>query len=375
MQVKQVSAFHAIAFIVSVVLGLSLIALWASDEDAETQAAQFGNGLATALASLSSEPLAQKDRIHLGVLVNRLLEIEPVSGVAVYTVDNEMLALSGATQRGLVFTHPVLQDHSIIGYVRLHLDESAFTHNTGPGLFAFSLLLILIVPLGAVALWQRAVRQFVEEPAQPAAVPAAEPPPEPDLEPCYLLVLNLFNQLTLSPRQRDLEVAHAMRLAERIADIYQAGIQPLPGTGLLLTFDEQGDPDRALHVIYAAFVLSQLLSDGESWGHYRLGAHVLQIEADAELSLQAPEIRDTAMLSALAKETTLVISTALKARIPRPERFDLEPLANPLLHELETTEALAWLIRSLQGSTRAIVDQQVREITHSRDASSSESTF
>ena len=372
---NQTAVHLIIAFSVAIGLGLGLISLWSSSEDADARAAQLGNGLATGLASLSAEPLLQADRIHLGVLANRLLDIEPVTGVAVYTVNNETLALSGNTQRGLAFTHPVLADDGIVGYVRLHLDQSAFEDSQGIGHYLLSALLVLIVPLAAVFAGPR-ITEFLAARERTASVlhdPELEAPPS--LEPRYLLTLNLFNQLTLSPRQRDLELQHATEIASEIAEIYQAEVRQLPGTGLLLTFGHQNDVDGPLHLINSAFVLSQLLCDQESWGHYRLGAHLIELTPETPLTLQEPQIRDTTLLSALARERTLVISATLKEAIARPERFDLEPLTNPLLFEMETTEPRAWLIRSLHGSQKDLVDQQVRELSYSRDATSRESTF
>ena len=231
------------------------------------------------------------------------------------------------------------------------------------------------MPLASVIAWQQAAAFTAARRHDLAVLPVAESDTPPRLEPCYLLTLNLFNQLTLSPKQRDLELEHATEIASSIAEIYQAQVRRLPGTGLLLTFDHRIETDRPLHVINSAFVLSQLLCDQESWGQYRLGAHLIELGPDSALTLQEPQIRDATMLSALARERTLVISSTLKASIERPERFELEPLTNPLLHEMETTEPRAWLIRALHGAQKEIVEQQVRELSYSRDTTSRESTF
>ncbi len=387
LRVKQARRNFLLGLAISITVALGLGLAWLDDSDVQQRIQLFGGALASGLATLAVEPLTQRDQIHLGVLANRLAELTEVSGVSIYTVNNEMLAVSGNIQRGLAFTQPIVQGGSIVGYVRIQLTPAAaFAENASSSLLAVSVLIVLLVPLAlfglselrlpgrlhsAKLLGPDAARTETED------VPARLDEPE---VPHYLLVLNLFNQLSLTREQCERELAHASIFADEIAGIYYARVSELTGTGLLLEFDDTADADRPFQVICAAFALAQLLLEAETWGTYRLGLHVIELPRSRSPAPDVAEIADTALLSALAKPSTLAVSAELYDRIGDVERFNSQRMSNPLLTELESTPPAAWLIDSLDPAHQSLIAAQVSEIADAAggypvDSTSRESTF
>ncbi|MFV2090787.1 MAG: hypothetical protein ACC642_09025, partial [Pseudomonadales bacterium] len=324
---------------VSFATGLGLLLLWSIGRDEEQRVDHFGSTLTAALASQVIEPLIAEDLIHLGVLANRIIELPEVIGTTVYTVDNKMLAISGDVQRGRPFTQAVVLDDAIVGYVRLQIDEALFREGLPTLHLVVSLLLMLFFP--ALALLFNQTRHSRRAIKFPATVEIKEPQ-SPD--PHYLVTLNLFNQLSLPPDECKTELALARQLATAVADLYQGEVLDLSGTGLLISFDTTDSDDRPFHVICAASALSQLLANTDSRGRYRLSAHRILLNEGEPLDLDADEVADAAVLSALARDNTLAISGALFDEVPFAQRLDSERMNNPLLEELESISGCAYLL-------------------------------
>ena len=380
LRVKQARRNLLLGLAISFTVAASLGVAWLTDNEGPERIQHFGSALASGLATLAVEPLIQRDQIHLGVLANRLLELSEVGGVSIYTVNNEMLAISGDIRKGYAFTQPVVQGGSIIGYVRIQLTPApTFAENVSNATLAMSALIVLLVPLALYGLsevqlpgsQQTAGTNDIQD------VPAGLNEP---VVPHYLLVLNLFNQLSLTRERRDRELAHASFFADEIAGIYYARVCELSGTGLLLEFDDTADADRPFQVICAAFALAQLLHAAESWGTYRLGLHMIELPRSHSPAPDVAEVADTALLSALAKDSTLAVSAELYDRIGEFARFDSQPINNPLLTELESTPPAAWLINRLDPTHHSLIAEQVRAIEAAAerypvDSIARESTF
>lgn len=374
LRVKRVRRDLLLALLVSALVSGALLHLHSHDNALEADNQALGESLAAGLAGLAVEPLTNRDRIALGVLANRLVAVDQISGITIYTVDDEMLAISGDSQRGRPVTQAITQDNTVVGYVRIMLianpasDKESYTE--------LGLAITLLIPLLVVSLWQLPWRRL-RLPAAPVDEPIAVPeaPPAPPVA-HGLLAVNLFNQLTLKPEVREQELAHAQAVAESVADLYAASVTPLTGTGLLLSFDGSADSERPFQVICAAFLLARLLADAESHGQYRLGLHTVTLPANNQAPTDLAEIQDAALLSAVARPQTLAVSDALFASIEQPDRMLAEPMRNPLLNQLESTEPRAWLVAGLDDLYQQQLDAQVRELSYSSaPATPSESTF
>ncbi len=357
-------------------MALGVLALHGHEDERGEQLQAVGKSLAGGLAGLATEPLADGDRITLGVLASRVNGLEPVAGVTIYTVADDMLAIAGEPQRGRAVIEPVVQDNTVIGYARVSLvvpeDKSS------AGALALTVLLVLLTgPLVVAA----AGLKLPALPQPTAAAPASAQVVEVTLTPKarYLLVVNLFNQLSLKPEVREQELTHAHHVANQVADLYTGHVQPLRGTGLVVEFNGGDDVERPFQIVCAAFLLSRLLRETDTHGHYRLGSHLVNLRDDEVLEPISAEVRDAALLSAVAKSGCLVVSDELFQRLARRERVAADPMSNPLLHQLETTAPNAWLLSALAAPYDALLAQQAQELGYAdgspSDTTSRESTF
>ena len=321
-------------FAVSLITALGLIALMVAGRNDDAHIEQFGTSLAGALASQAIEPFLAEDLIHLGVLSNRISSLEEVAGATIYTVEDRLLTSSGDIRRGRPFTEPLIHEGSIVGYVRLHIDESRFG-STFPGtLVALALAWASLVPAALLSIRWLGARRWPLSLSAPAELAPPEIIVAQEPEPRFLVVVNLFNQLSLGPERRTAELSFARRLADIVAELYHGRVHDLPGTGLLLEFAPGTSDDRPFHVVCAAFVLSRLLREADSWGRYRIGVHRVLLDPAGQPDPVDDSVTDAAVLSALAREETLVLSAALLAEMRYPQRLTGEPMRHPLLRRV-----------------------------------------
>ena len=135
----------------AVITALSLVTIWSVTDERETHLEQFGSSIAESLAHLSTEPLMKQDRIHLGVLTNRIAEMSEVQGVGIFTVDDKVLALSGTLAGGTSYTSTVTSGDAIVGYVKLAVNAIVFSPRSKSARYLLSVLVIFITPFLVVA--------------------------------------------------------------------------------------------------------------------------------------------------------------------------------------------------------------------------------
>lgn len=376
LHVKRLRRELLLAMAVSCLVGTSILSLHDHDTARAADDQALGQALAAGLAKLAVEPLANRDRIALGVLANRLVALEQISGITVYTVDDEMLAISGDTQRGQTVTEAITRDNSVVGYVRIMLAAPASAGGSENGWMAFAVM--SLSPLLLVALWQLPWREIQLRSAQretSAEIRVSEPEPAAPVA-HTLLAVNLFNQLTLKPELRDRELAHAHHVADAVAERYDAEVEALSGTGLLLVFAGSDEPDRPYQTLCAAFLLARLLFEADTHGQYRLGLHTAKLVDEDRPSLELLEVQDAALLSAVARPATLAVSHALFQSIPNPGRVVATPMRNPLLNQLESTAAEAWLVSGVDEFSQLQIEEHADDLNYSSAAATpSESTF
>lgn len=376
--------------VLTTALVLWLVLSLTSREEQRMEA--FGAAAARGLAELAVQPVMRQDRMHLGVIANRLAELPEIRGVASYSADNQLLTTTGDVQ-GPHHTQPVTADERIVGYVRVALEPQAFAVSH-PARTAVLLGALLVIPFAVAVGWSvgRAARQGRIGPLLPqrrsrhaaeAGDPAdtaqadehAEAPDPPPLIRHYLLAVNLYNQLTLLPTEREFELSLCTELAESVAEIYQGQVVNLPGVGILVDFDHTDDDDRAFQVVCGAFLLARLLRDEAPFGSYRLGLNLVENPADEALPLDHEAVADAALLSALAKNLFLAMSGPCFAALQGRERLQARPLHNPLLDQLSTSDPGCYLVTELEPSCAGLVLQQAEQLRSQRDAISNPSTF
>jgi hypothetical protein len=371
----------------SLLATLGLLLVWQLTDPRQATIDRFGTSVAQTLAALSVEPLLKLDRMHLGVLSNRVATVPEVSGVAVFTLDDQVLALSGELTSPR-YTETVVFDDSAVGYVRVALNQSAFQDGLlgGPRL-AGLLLVIVLAPLlvaTGVAL-QRAWPGWQRQREAAAAVDARQHPALPEVAAMkedsaieirhYLLAVNLHNQLSLSPGEREFELSLCIEMAEALAAVYQGQVVALPGVGVLVDFDHTQDPDRPFQVVCAGLVLARVLREESPFGTYRLGLHVITRPGDELLSMDDPAVADAALLSALARELTLAVSGPCFSLLERTERLESQASRHPLLDQLNTCDPECHLITNLESDYQPLLLQQTAQLTGQRRSTASESTF
>ncbi len=356
------------------ITALTLVLIWGLTDEREARLAQFGSSVAKSLAYLSVEPLMKQDRIHLGVLTNRVAEISAVVGVGIYTVDDKVLALSGTPAAGIGHTEMVTSGDVIVGYVRLSVDRLAFELGDTPSRSLRYFLSVLVVLLSPFVVLVVSNLNASRKLARGSTISEPSEDDQADSVPRYLLAINLYNQLGMTLQERELELAYGLTMAEQVANLYHGHAAYLPGTGILVGFEHNDDTDRAFQVMCAAFVLVHLLDEDAGRGTYRLAVHEFLLPGHKNLEVTAPEVLDTILLSALAKHRTVAVSERFFIRIPRNERLISQRLDNPLLEELTTTEA-CYLITGLTRAYADLIDLQVARLTAQRDSTASESTL
>jgi hypothetical protein len=353
---------------------------------------RFGAATARALAELAVEPMLRQDRMHLGVIGNRLADMPQIDGVASFALDDELLASTGSVQ-SLQYSEQVIVDGNVIGHVGVSLVPGAFAEHDGVRAAA-ALLCLLLMPLVIASGWalgqpdrRRALATRLPRlpsrlPWSPApapvpalAPPAAAPEPEPPEVVRYLLAVNLYNQLSLPATEREFELSLCVDLAASVADRYQGEATGVPGLGAVVTFDHSDDPERPFQIVCAALVLARLLREEAPFGVYRLGLNLTRGPAGAPLPLNDDAIADAALLSALAKDSTLALSQPFALALTDRPDLITKPLVNPLLDDLTTGNAGCRLVTELESPYAACVIQQAEQLRTQRDAISSPSTF
>jgi len=244
---------------------------------------------------------------------------------------------------------------------------------------------MLLMPLAVAGGWALAgaIRAGRLDTTRPWRRPAPVLPP-PEQEPVpetaadvrhYLLAINLYNQLTLQIDQRDFELSLCLELAEAVAEIYQGQVVNLPGVGVLVDFDHTDDSDRPFQVLCAAFLLLRLLQDEAPFGQYRLGLNLTELPADEALAADHAAVADAALLSALARDSSIAVSATVVAVLDNTARLRTRPLVNPLLEELATSSADCRLVTDLEAPYHTLVVQQAAQLRDQREATSNPSTF
>ena len=155
----------------------------------------------------------------------------------------------------------------------------------------------------------------------PDPAPAASPVPVSDNgAPPYLLVLNLFNQGSLGPADRDAAYAACNQRMQRVLGLYKGRVCRLHGTGLFALLDSLEGDDHAFSGICAALLALRLTGQlnversqqkkktlGLRAGLTRLANPTTStLEADLLDELDG-ELSATLLLSATAKDHTLAI--------------------------------------------------------------------
>lgn len=354
----------------AVVIGLS------SDADPGRETAeQFGQALATELAALSARPLMTSDALALAAQTRRLIAGGTVTQAEVRTMTGEVLASAGqASAADRRFVRRIQIDGTDAGAAEISVDLGAFDRPVDRATIAGALILpaLFSVLYAWWPLMQTRVSRRRERPRVASVELEAELTDEalgPGERGLYTLVVNLFNQLALDTDQRESLNDGIERISEQVASLYGARLLELPGTGVLLAFEAGSHSDRCFEVVCAALLLAQTLDSDEHRaeqsqiepsikGTYRFGLHRSDYPADDIELIDLEAVSDTVLLSATARNSTLVVSEQVFADLDRAERLLFEDQRNLALGALETTGEQCFLVHGVTDSYQVLIERQ-----------------
>ena len=418
--------------LVTVLVPVLITAVWSARQDAAAELARHGNTVAERLAASAAESVLATQRIALSVLVREFTRMEAVATAAVYSADHRLLAAADdsaispaeldARQTSSVFIVPIPMQDSIAGYARIGIDRDAFAPRHQPlllGIAASTTTLVLLLAAVLGARLQRRLQRMRElleseldqqahardpfdaltELLDPPATADSAVDPLADIDrastdqhrPLYLVVVNLFNQISLSHDERSAVLERCEALLDRVCRLYGGRHERLPGTGLVIVLDALSESgDHAFQAICAALlatrVFEELNLERRHDGAVRLALRVgverivdagddpdadargdADMHADPEsarphdrtLIGNFPETVSRAVtLSALARERTIAIGDAVHAACSEPARLVARPLQSPVLRATGSDDA--WLVEDLAERYRDLLDRQAQ---------------
>ena len=317
--------------------------------------ARFGETLARQTAALAAYPVLRQDGIRLGEISNRMAAFDEVRSVTVYSIDNRLLAAAGDIRGGSgdTWVQPVTIEDTVAGHVRVVLEPSRFHLPLAAALGATWYIWLATFALAALGCYRLAM------PARRLRAPRPQR--------SFILVVNLFNRSSLIPSTRTRVIRDGLEIAERVARLYQGRAFEHAGAGILLAFDDSGEPDRTFEAVCGA-MLAQKLFEGMHGGRggldgpsFRYGLALGDWYGDPAELADAPETRDAILLSALAPTGMLAIGNSAYLTVERPERLDLAPLDSLATKTLSSPSITPCrIVRGAVGTYRTLLDEQVQ---------------
>ena len=277
------------------VLPITFAALALDSQNAAATAARYGSTIVDRLAANAAAPLLADDLIGLSLLVREYKAIEDVATVAVYGANDRLLAAADGTatsparleQQPLPGIHiqAVRLEDSIAGYARIAL-RPAPAYGGQPALLLAALAAVaLLTAMGAwlggrIDLRLRPLREEFEEVTGQQArsrghlaalielgselAAERDVAPEPNTlreRQLYVLIVNLFNQISLPTSARHDVLDQCETALEQVCRLYGGRQEELPRTGILVTLDALSDSgDHAFHAICAALLAQRIFA-------------------------------------------------------------------------------------------------------------------
>ena len=363
---KSLLGTIAVTYLIAVSLVLSIWHFTASGQ-AHTRLVAFGNTSTHRLSELAVKPLLSNDRFELSTLVNDMAMFNEVAGISVYSVDNQLLAVAGnfAPRSTLpTFSQEVTVQDTVAGYVRIMINPDAFQTSFSDK-FMRSVLwcasgLLALVGIMFGLLLRTNLSESDDSMEEGVSSEAS----------AFILVVNVFNQISLPAEARARAMSIATARSNRVANLYAAQATPLAGTGVALAFDQTDAHDRSFEVVCAALLLGRAL-DAMNHDHYteerpeirfRFGLHVGPVCTTLDELLSTDNGRDTVLLSALASDGHLAVSEDVMASITRTERIIGHITDNPAAAGLISTSRRYHLVERVAPAYQSLIERQAELI-------------
>lgn len=404
------------AVLLAIVLGvlpMTFAALALGAQNTAAASARYGSTIVDRLAANAFEALLADDLIGLSLLVREYKALDDVATVAVYGANDRLLAAADGTatsparleQQPLPSIHiqAIRIEESIAGYARIALRPTPADGGQPALLLAALAAMALLTATGAwlggrIDLRLRPLRDEVEEMTGQQAQSrghlaalleisgqitdvrevAAESNTLRERQ-LYVLIVNLFNQISLPASARDDVLDQCESALEQVCRLYGGRQEELPRTGILVTLDALSDSgDHAFHAICAALlaqrVFANLNAERARTGEVQLALRIGLERVSEDESNSQPEVMAQAFpesvsrsitLSALARDEGIAIGDAVLKACSDPERLVREPLQSAALRALGGS-GHAWLIRDLAPGYRGLLERQAQLLLGSK---------
>lgn len=317
---------------------------------------RFGSSMARSTADTTRGLLLKQDRLELAVIAHALTEQPEISGVAFYDPSENILAMSGAIERGESFTaHAQLED-TITGYVSLTLQAEAFASGDGAIRWLSTLVLLLLSPVLGLVLVQLTTRGS-------RSLPIVTVPDTPRRnQQSFCLVVNPYNLIGLSRPASQQVLADAMAMASEVCALHAGLAQTVGERGVLVLFDSESV--TASQAVTGAFLFQQLLNSYETEGEFRCYLTTVHCPGPpAELEAFSLDMlgdqfdfEQMMTLASLAKPLSLLLDASVHAKLDGDSKTWTRPYNHPLLDE--QTEATFEIAELPQPQAASIGDQQ-----------------
>ncbi len=331
---------------------------------------RFGDALGTLAAELAAEPMLRPNPVAFSNLGHRMTAFDEVVGFSLYTVDDRVLVFSGRDARevGTVHhTYPVAADDTVVGYARIVLDRARFRPTVAELVFVSVpfWLLALAATIGLAVVGPRLMRSSKAREADVENVEAGA---------AFILVVNLFDQKNMPGEEQGAVLGLALERADQVANIYGGKAEPLPGTGILVMFDDTESSDRCFEVCCAALLTAKVIEltnfrrAARSQPTFRFGLHRRDEPAPNVTVEESEEAREALLLSALAPDGKLAVSEDVFSRIDGPDKLaaDMAPR-----RALAGTNLSGYrLVHSALGSYGSVIERQAQLFAGRRRRSS-----
>lgn len=402
--------------LIAIVLGVlpvTFAALAVNTQNGAAANARYGSTIVDRLAAHALDPLLADDLISLSLLVREYKALDDMATAAVYGADDRLLAAADGTATSParlekeplpgIHIQPIRLEENIAGYARIALRPPA-AHQHQPALLLSALAAMTL--LTAAGAWLGTRLDFKLRPAREEleditgqqarsrghlaalvelgegihagreAAPEASRLRERQL---YVLVVNLFNQISLPASARHEVLDQCETALEQVCRLYGGRQEELPRTGILVTLDALSDSgDHAFHAVCAALlaqrVFANLNAERARTGDVQLALRIGLERVSEDEGQSPPEVMAQAFpdsvsrgitLSALARDQGIAISDGVLRACSDPERLIREPLQSAALRALGGS-GHAWLIRDLAPGYRGLLDRQAQLLLGSK---------
>ncbi|MEX1198998.1 MAG: AhpA/YtjB family protein [Pseudohongiellaceae bacterium] len=340
----------------------------------EQQTDSLGATLANQTALLATELVLSNDLISLNVLLTELTRSPAVSQAAVFTVDDQVLAISGPSAsrapnrepgRTGSYVAPIALQDSVAGYVRVYLDQQQMIGGTPSTLWmtpgAMALMLILSATLMTALQRPRQPPRPDDEAQEPGDTAASVMPAN-----AVLHLQTCAGKAGSEAARRELEQSLA-----RAADLYQGRLTTMAEAGedsghvVQLQFSQTGHASElAYHALCCAVLV---LAMNNRANRYRAEDERITLQAALHCALSESDttelgglediIRLAELISGQSPENGLLASDAVLTLAGADNHFHSEwhsrfiDLLDGEPHEL-------YLVRAPAGPTRAMLQRQ-----------------